>query len=197
MIREALDGAPRAGLIGLVLGACLVSACTETRQAIGLERRTPDEFAVVSRAPLSMPPDFNLRPPQPGSARPQETQARARAESAILPAGNGATAPPRAAAGIGGPSQGEGALLVQAGADRVQPGIRQTVEQETRQSIESEQSLIDRLIFWRGPEPSGTVVDPAAESQRLASNAALGRPLTEGEVPVIERRQRGILEGIF
>jgi hypothetical protein len=33
-------------------------------------KRAPDEFAVVKRAPLIVPPDFDLRPPDPGAPRP-------------------------------------------------------------------------------------------------------------------------------
>jgi len=38
-----------------------------------------DEFAVVTKAPLIMPPDYNLRPPRPGAARPQEQSERQQA----------------------------------------------------------------------------------------------------------------------
>ena len=44
----------------------------------------PDEFAVVTRAPLSMPPDYGLRPPRPGAARPNETSPRDDARSKLL-----------------------------------------------------------------------------------------------------------------
>jgi hypothetical protein len=53
------------------------------------------------------------------------------------------------------------------------------------------------LVFWRTPEPYGTVVDPVAESQRLQDNQALGKPVTEGETPILPQRKKGVLEGIF
>ena len=53
-------------------GALLLLGCTDLKRSIGLEKTSPDEFAVESRAPLEMPPDFDLRPPQPGAPRPQE-----------------------------------------------------------------------------------------------------------------------------
>lgn len=37
-----------------------------------LDRKRPDEFAVARQAPLVIPPDFALRPPQPGAPRPQD-----------------------------------------------------------------------------------------------------------------------------
>ena len=52
-------------------GPLLVAGCTDFKRTIGLEPTLPDEFAVESRAPLTIPPDFELRPPQPGASRPQ------------------------------------------------------------------------------------------------------------------------------
>src|ERR1700736_6064630 len=66
----------------IVLTGCGDSSLSRT---FGLVRDTPDEFTVVTRAPLSMPPDFSLRPPQPGAPRPQDLSARAQAESALVP----------------------------------------------------------------------------------------------------------------
>ena len=40
----------------------ILSGCGLTRSDLGLEKATPDEMLVVSRAPLSIPPEFNLRP---------------------------------------------------------------------------------------------------------------------------------------
>jgi hypothetical protein len=52
-------------------------------------------------------------------------------------------------------------------------------------------------VFWRTPEQPGVVLDPAREQQRLRENAALGREQTVGDTPIIQRRRRGLLEGIF
>ena len=77
------------------------------------------------------------------------------------------------------------------------PHIRTTVDQEASAEIDASQSLLDRLIFWRTPEPAGTIVDPTAEQQRLQQNAALGQPVTTGATPTIKRRKKALLEGIF
>lgn len=70
----------------LILGAALIlSSCGEsTKRALGLARTSPDEFAVVKRAPLSQPPDFNLRPPRPGADRPGVATPREQARQAIF-----------------------------------------------------------------------------------------------------------------
>ncbi len=72
----------RVAAIALALPLAL-SACQDAKRALGYEKAPPDEFQVVSRAPLSMPPDFSLRPPQPGASRPQEGTTREQARKVI------------------------------------------------------------------------------------------------------------------
>jgi hypothetical protein len=76
-------------LVVIVIGGILLSGCTDFKRMVGIEKTPPDEFAVESRAPLTIPPDFNLRPPQPGAARPQEISAADRARGVVDSAGPG------------------------------------------------------------------------------------------------------------
>ncbi len=183
----------RAAAALVALGA-LVSACSDARKAIGIDKSTPDEFKVVSRAPLSLPPDYSLRPPQPGAPRPQEGTIPEQARQVVIgaPARRTVTSAP-----LPETSGGESALLTQAGAARVQPGIRDIVNQEASVLADADRTFVDRLIFWRKPEEPGVVIDPQREAQRLRENQALGRPVNEGDTPIIRRRQKGALEGIF
>ncbi|HET8727137.1 MAG TPA: DUF3035 domain-containing protein [Alphaproteobacteria bacterium] len=177
----------------IVVGALVLAGCSSAGRVFGLGRNAPDEFAVVSRAPLTLPPEFNLRPPQPGAPRPQEGTASQRAENVVF-GQNGFGLGGMQAANV---SRGEDALLAAAGAGAADPNIRQVVNQEATDLLVAEQSFIDRLLFWREPEEPGIVVDAEAEARRLQANAALGDPITEGEVPVIERRSRAPLEGLL
>ncbi|MBK1664476.1 hypothetical protein CKO38_06185 [Rhodospirillum rubrum] len=173
-----------------LLAPLALSGCTNAKKSLGLDRQPPDEFKVVTRAPLAMPPDFNLRPPQPGIARPQEVTPRDSARAALT----GVETPMVA----GGLSSGEQVLLAKAGADRAIPDIRTVVNRETSALSAEERTFTDRLVFWRAPEEDpGNVVDPEAENRRLRENQSLGKPVTDGRTPTIERRQKGILEGIF
>ncbi len=77
-----------------------------------LDRDRPDEFAVQRQAPLVVPPDFNLTPPQPGAPRPAEGTSAEQALDVLF----------------GGPaprSQVETSVLDRAGA--ADPGIRSEV----------------------------------------------------------------------
>ena len=72
-------------------GAMLANCSGGVQESLGLKKKAPDEFAVVRNAPLSLPPNFSLRPPKPGAVgegrEPQRDQARA------LLVGRSATSP--------------------------------------------------------------------------------------------------------
>ena len=189
--------------VGLMLA---LSGCgNQVRQALGMTKRSPDEFQVVAHAPLTLPPDYNLRPPAPGAPRPQEGTPRDQAQTALFSNsdGSGLSGGGEFSASLDtltsepAQSAGEVALLQNAGATGVDPDIRAQIDSETAAQVERDQTLIERLVFWRSPEPYGTVVDPVAETERLRENQALGKPVTEGETPIVIRRRRGMLEGIF
>lgn len=66
---------------GLALLATL-SACGSNNGIFNRDR--PDEMAVSRQAPLVIPPDFALVPPQPGVARPQESDSSQQALDALF-----------------------------------------------------------------------------------------------------------------
>lgn len=162
----------------------------ELSRTFGITRDVPDEFVVTTRAPLSMPPDFALRPPRPGAPRPQEQTASQSAETALAPQ-TALNAPQ------GEDSQGQDALLAAAGGP-APANTRQKVEQEASLDAPNP-SLTEKLMFWRKTPPPGTVVDPVKESQRLRQNAALGQSVETGDTPIIQRKttSSGILGGLL
>ncbi len=175
-----------------------LSACEGARQMMGIDKSAPDEFAVVARPPLTMPPDYSLRPPRQ-AGRVEDTAQIQQARQTVFgiePAAGGRsqTAP---VARTQGQTGGEAALLTQAGAGAVAPNIRSTVDREAAVLARSDETFLDRLLDWRDPAPRGTVIDAAAEAKRIQENQAVGRPVTAGDSPTIQRRQRGLLEGLF
>ncbi len=173
-----------------------LGGCGGVKRQLGLTKQAPDEFRVVKRAPLSLPPDFELRPPTPGAERPQEGTARDQARKVVFRNTEEKSSGPEASP-ADGRSRGERALLARAGVDEANPQIRQIVNRETRQISEESRNFFDRLIFWQQQPGPESVVDAEAEARRLRENAALGKDATEGETPTIERKKKGILEGIF
>src|ERR1700742_2437245 len=77
-----LVGAALLGGTLILLGGCSGDKLART---FGLTRDAPDEYTVTTRAPLSMPPDYNLRPPRPGAPRPQEQSERQQAQETLAP----------------------------------------------------------------------------------------------------------------
>ena len=174
-----------------LLAGLALSGCGDARKALGYDKAPPDEFRIVTRAPLSLPPDYALRPPAPGAARPQDQTSPEQARQALL-----GTAAPRPAAPAGA-SAGEAAILAKVGTPRTDPRIRELVDRESTAIADADRTFFDRLVFWQKPPEPGSVVDPQREAQRLRENQALGRTVTDGDTPTIRRRKKGALEGIF
>lgn len=169
----------------LVVAGASMSGCTAIRR--NLAPVTPDEFRVVARAPLVVPPDYALRPPTPGEPRPQELQPEGAARAAIL----GANAQRNV-------SPGERLLMTKAGADNADPLIKFMVDDEFGDLAYKEKSFADKVMFWRPNAPAqpaaaagantATPLDPAAEAARVASLTG-GKPVVIVRAPDAGRRR--------
>ena len=179
------------------VGAMMLGGCSAFENIGGGKKVSPDEFKIVSHSPLTMPPNAELRPPRPGEPRPQETTPSDQAKEALSPAMAGrvqaqAKAPPAGAPG----DASEQSLVAKASAGGVDPNIRSQVNTDTRVLAAKDNGFIDSLIFWQDKPPPGVILDPEKEQQRLRESQASGQPST-APTPTIERRKRGLLEGIF
>jgi hypothetical protein len=174
----------RGATVALLVAGTALAGCQSTRQALGLTKVVPDEFRVVSKAPLVVPPDYSLRPPSPGEPRPQELQPESQARAALL----GQRAAEQR-------SEGEKLLASKAGADNADPMIRYVVDDEFGAISHKDKSFADWVMFWRKGKPSAqptamtadqagaataTPIDAAAESERI-------RKLTGDKAIVIAR----------
>jgi hypothetical protein len=178
----------------------LLGACDSVRSVMG-GKSSPDEFSVYSRAPLSIPPEFRLRPPSPGAERPQETQPRDTAESLML--NNRQSAGTRSGE-LGGReasaslSSGEKALVLRTGGDKTDPEIRAIVNREAVVPLEASKTLADKVLFWRDPRKRTNIVDPQKENQRIREQQAQGKPVTGEGVPAIRQDlDRGFLDKLL
>ena len=175
-------------LCGAVLG---LSGCGNENltRTFGLTRDAPDEFTVTTRAPLSMPPEFTLRPPRPGAARPQELSERQQAEQALVP--QLALETPGTAA----MSPGQQALVDAAGPS-APADIRDKVNEDAQLEL-ANRSFTERLMFWQSPADPSVLVDPTREARRLRENAALGQDVRAGDTPIIQRKPKSLMDRIF
>ncbi|MES2984258.1 MAG: DUF3035 domain-containing protein [Pseudomonadota bacterium] len=199
-------------ILGLLAAPLLLTACDGggVRETLGLNRDAPDEFTVVSRPPLSLPPEFSLRPPRPGEP-PRGTSADDQARSLLTgtpvkkQAEPGDLVQPTVDTAVMPVTSSEVAtgaaasLLKRAGAADADESIRSklTGEANTPQAANVEDNaptLYDRLT---GADKAEPVVDAAKETERLRENKGAGKPVNDGEVPVESTKPKSVLDRIF
>jgi hypothetical protein len=178
-------------LLVCAAAALMLTGCGDARKIVGLDRSTPDEFAVVPHQPLTLPPDLRSLPaPTPGAPRPQEPSPAEVAQTQLF---KGKGKPVTADAG--------GKALV-AAAGPIDPDVRRKVNEETTDMISRDRSWLDGLLFWQKREDPYTVVNPKKEQERVRQAEAEGKSPAEGVsdagvVPTIERKKKAPLEGLF
>jgi len=157
-----------------VLGmAAAASSCGSMSRAMGMQKSTPDEFRVVTRAPLTIPPDYALRPPRPGEPRPQELAPDQEARAALFGQDVGQNA-----------TEGERGLVSRAGAEAVYANVRDQVDFEGGNIVHRSQGFSDRVIAQGQPGAS----DGLTEEQRTAQTETVRRATGGGQV-VIQRQE--------
>lgn len=140
-------------IIFSIAAAMILGACgSNVKETLGLERTTPDEFSVVERAPLVVPPNFDLAPPQDGVAPP--TQATQSAKSLVLGS--------QTSTGSTG-SRAEQMLLQKAGT--AAPNIRQELAVDTETA--EPQTVAEKLGVTGTDGGKGKALNPKDEAQRL------------------------------
>ena len=152
-----------------------MSACSMDKQSMGLGRQTPDEFVVMKRQPLSMPPDYNLSPPEPGKEPLKQPAPEKDAEIAVF----GAIDEEQSSI-----SETDDNFLREIGADYSQPNIRATLDNEMINDPANNKYLIDGLMFWKDKDNS-IILDNLEESKRIKHNKKQGLAIDQGEVPVL------------
>ena len=181
----------------LILGASLagLSACSGAKEKLGLVKDAPDEFAVIRRAPLVVPPELARLPvPQPGAPRPQEKSAQELAAEAVFGenvpqsveddiAENDlfADVPRDNVKSASQPTAAESALIEAAGAQSASSDIRQVVNEENEDTAYEEQAVIDK-IFDRKIEAEGSVLNPTEEAARIRQQVPEARVIVPGEM---------------
>lgn len=157
-----MNSALKTLLIGAAATGALaaLSGCSGVNQALGVSKITPDEFRVVAKAPLVVPPDYALRPPSPGEPRPQELQPESSARLALLGQQEAINR-----------SAGESLLAKKAGAAKADPLIRYVMDDEFGSISHKDKSFADRVMFWKKEAPV-----PAGTKEALAARAAASTP---------------------
>jgi hypothetical protein len=156
----------------LAAGAVALMGCHTFREASGLSKESPDEFAVVTKAPLIIPPDYNLRPPRDGAPPTNQVDPTDSAQTALFDS-NDPNAPKPAA---GETSDAEKQLLAAANATNPDPTIRQQVASDGRAMEAADDTFTQKVLFWQDKGPGGTNVDAEAEAKRIDAQKNGGEP---------------------
>jgi hypothetical protein len=132
-----------------------------------------------------VPPDYNLRPPAPGEARPQELLPDAQARVAVFGADLGGNA-----------STGEQLFVKAAGADATDRSIRNQVDYDSAQILRKNRGFADAILFWNKKNTAEPTVDAAAEAERLKTEEESVKSVTGGKNVLIRQKKTSKLPGL-
>lgn len=177
-------------LTGVLVTGCMLafslSGCAGAKRAFGMQKVAPDEFTVVTKPPLVLPPDYSLRPPQPGAPSPAYIEPSGRAQYALF----GREGMSDTAQGY---TTGEIGLLDTTGGSAADPAIRQTINAETASLIEKDSTIADEILFWQKAEaPDEPVIDAEEEAKRLKEKGVTPQGGAEDAPPAKEAEDKGL-----
>ena len=124
-------------------------------EILGLNRRAPDEFLVISQPSLALPPDFTLSPTAESRTT---TETDTDIQGTIFGTTQTQTETPTESGSIG-------YLLQRTGATNASDEIRRIIDVETSQLIEEDKNFVEQFL-GTGAE-FGNSLDASEEYQRL------------------------------
>ena len=158
-------------ILGAVTLLSMLSACSDFRKAIGTEKSSPDEFQVVVRPSLVLPPNFSTRPTAATGAQTAATVASdAQAQASVL---------------LGARETGASDYSDVFAFDKIVEDVRSKVDEETA-GIKFERRLPIQVLFGGLPDV-GPVIDKMAEDRRIRRNRLENRSLSYGATPAIDK----------
>jgi hypothetical protein len=202
VMRDVLRTAALAGVALSLIG------CESIREAAGVTKEPPDEFAVVTKSPLVIPPDFNLRPPKPGAAPTNQASPTQAAQAALF--GDDPAAAANALPGNFSPE--ERVLLADSGGAVADHSIRKQIAADAKQMEATDDSFTNELLFRTTDPYKGAPLNADAEAQRIEAARAQGQQIAgtpnstnaSGQPPTkpadsatIQKESGGWFDGIF
>ncbi|MCD6036093.1 MAG: hypothetical protein K0R63_1834 [Rickettsiales bacterium] len=161
-------------LSAMLMAIPLMSGCSsDVKRALGVNTTAPDEFAVMSHSPLSIPPTFSLRAPEEPVLKVEERSAIQEEAKKALFSDN--------TEGEKRPSHGENTLITKAGGE-AEKDIRLILAEEYARRKEEKSKGVKRftsMIPWIGNKED--VINAAAERERLQETLSKGASKDERE----------------
>ena len=179
-------------IILLSLLSFMLVACSgkdkNVAKIIGLEQSKPDEFSISKNVPLTMPPNFSLRPVGEGQIEQRDSRAIRNAKQLFI----------KELQQDSQLSSSDIAILSLSNAEKTIPNIRAIVDEESTALAKLDAKLIDKILFWKTPTPPGTVISASQEQKRINADQALGQPITgEGSYIITREKEQSSFDKLF
>jgi len=171
-------------ILSASLSALTGCSSSDIKENLGLKKYAPDEFMVVSRPALTMPPSYALVEPKKKEILTSESKSD---EAKSLLIGNKKSYKSYI-------SDSEKSLLSKAGTSKNKQNIREVLNKEYTEYVvekkEHKESLLSKLNPFNNNNEE--TLDAKKEKQRLINNQKEGKSVTEGESESIAKNS-----GIF
>ena len=157
----------------------LLYGCGEVKEKIGLIKKAPDEFQVYESKPLSVPPNFELRPPSEGDIGAEDDNKN------ILFSDKDKTDEKL--------TLSDEILLIEVGEKETKANIRKIINDEN--SIEEvDKSIIDKIlnfeaVFEEKSNDQLEEIDPAKEKERIEKLEKEGKIIKSANDAVIIEKE--------
>ena len=178
----------------IAVTAVALSGCDTLRTAAGMDKSAPDEFAVTTKAPLVIPPDYNLQPPRPGAVPTNQVDPTDSAETALF--GND---PATIASQLPNSfSETEKMVLANAKVQNIDPQIRQHLTADNKNMVATDDGFTKDILFWQKPKAdNGAPLDADKEAKKIDDKRA-GQPgAPNGANPPPPPEKTGWFDGWF
>lgn len=164
--------------------AASLTACASASKRLGLTTTAPNEFNILTKAPLVVPPEYNLLPPRIGESSAENNYSQAAARQALIGDVDSTE-----------PTRGEIVLMTKAGVGQANQEVRLEIDGEN--SVERKtDGFSSRILFWKDGAvqlPDGSPLDPEVEAKRLES---IKKATGGGEVTIMRKPGRAKLPGL-
>ncbi len=176
-------------LIVLILLMPVLTSCSGIKKELGFGRNSPDEFTVVKRAPLTLPPEYDLLPLVSDNATGNDTEntVSEKAKTVIFSSNKNTDTQMNS-------KNPEMALLNKVRASDANDNIRKEIDRENGYIVlDNDKGIVDKIIFWKDEEKQeDPIVDAGAENKRIQEKLKSGEKLDGSTVPVIQKKQSTI-----
>ena len=148
--------------VAICFSLLILASCSgDMKSSLGIRKSSPDEFTVISRSHLSVPPVLYLDDKQKSTQVNLENKAKKNF------------------------TKSEETFLMKLSTQDSNPNIRNQINSDNQAKLEENKSKgsIRKLFDKMSGEKKDKVVEPIGERDRIKQNLAEGNAINEGDIP--------------